>query len=60
MAYGYLTPASWQRKLAERRHGTGSLLFDQERRSKGGFGDTAAPAMPATQRGDKRSAPQPS
>lgn len=59
MAYGYLTPASWQRKLAERRQGTGSLLFDQERRSKGGFGDTATTAMPAKRHGDKRSAPQP-
>ena len=49
MAYGYLTPATWQRKLAERGQGTGSLLFDQERRSKGGFGEavTDRPVTPA-------------
>ncbi|HEX7751359.1 MAG TPA: hypothetical protein VF440_03075 [Novosphingobium sp.] len=58
MAYGYLTPATWQRKLAERGHGTGSLLFDQERRAIGGFADRAGDrsAMPAKGGGKPRRA----
>lgn len=38
MAYGYLTQSTWLRNLMNRsRFGTGSLVFDRERREKGGF-----------------------
>lgn len=38
MAYGYLNQSTWLRNLLNRsRFGTGSMVFDSERRRKGGF-----------------------
>lgn len=37
MAYGYLTQSTWLRNMMNRsRSGTGSMVFDAERRAKGG------------------------
>lgn len=46
MAYGYLTLATWQRNQAARRQGTGSLLFDLERKRKGGVREAAEKRAP--------------